>query len=90
MEVNLNLNTGSARPVGSRPPTPPARSAASVEAVSFRDSEALDRALRETPAVRSEAVTRAQTFVADVKYPPAATIEAIANLLAMKLPDSTE
>jgi hypothetical protein len=90
MEVNLNINTGPARPVGSRPPTPPARPAASVEAVSFQNSAALDRAVRETTAVRPEAVARAQPLVANVQYPPAETIQAIASLLAMKLPGSPE
>lgn len=86
MEVNLNINTGPARQVGSRSPAPPARPAAPVETVSFRGSAAVNQALQQTPASRPEAVAKAETLVADVKYPPAETIEAIANLLAMKLP----
>ncbi len=50
---------------------------------SFLRSEALNRALRDTPDVRPERVARARELIGDVQYPPRETITKISNLLAV-------
>lgn len=48
----------------------------------FNASEALARALAETPDVRPEALDRASVIAGNPKYPPSEMIDGIANLLA--------
>lgn len=48
----------------------------------FAASEALSRALAETPDLRPEALERGQLIAGNPKYPPAEMIDGIANLLA--------
>lgn len=84
MEVKANKNVDIASAVNvnrTRPRPTPVES----DTASFNRAAALDQAMQATPEVRPEAVTRAKELLSDVKYPPAATIEGIAALLALKL-----
>jgi hypothetical protein len=87
MEVNPNI-----RAVGvSRTPAPSlvklARTAP-VNPVTFSDSEAVNRALQQTPDVRADRVAQATVLANDDQYPPLSTIRAIAHLLAGYLDDN--
>lgn len=84
MEVKANKNVDVAHRLTvnqtkSRPP------AVGADTTSFNRVAALDAALQATPKVRPETVARAKELLSDVKYPPTATIEGIAALLALKL-----
>lgn len=81
MQVNPNLSTG---PVGraAEKPVVQARPAAHADSSSFQGSQSVNSALQQTPAVRSEAVARAQALIQDPDYPPTATIDAIGKLVA--------
>lgn len=84
MEVKTNNNVDAAqRVIVSQ--AKPRRTPLESDTTSFYRVQALDQALRATPEVRPEAVTRAKELISDVKYPPNATIEGIAALLALKL-----
>lgn len=48
----------------------------------FAASEALARALAETPDLRPEALERGDRIAGNPKYPPSEMIDGIANLLA--------
>lgn len=84
MEVKANKNVDVAHRVTVNQ-TKPRPAAAGSDTTSFTRVAALDEALQTTPKVRPEAVARAKELLSDVKYPPAATIEGIAALLALKL-----
>jgi len=60
------------------------------DSVAFSRSAALEQALKATADVRAGVVDRARQLVSSVKYPPAAAIEGIAALLALKLSDSRD
>ena len=84
MEVNPNIRaTGVSRTPDSLP-VKPARMAP-VSSPTFADSEAVNRALQQTPDVRADKVTQATLLGNDSQYPPLATIRAIAHLLAVNL-----
>jgi hypothetical protein len=51
----------------------------------FADSEAVNRALQQTPDVRADRVAQATLLASDDQYPPLSTIRAIAHLLAVNL-----
>lgn len=84
MEVNSNQNIDAAHRVLINRASSQ-RMPREADTASFERVAALDRALRETPVVRPEVVARAKELISDVKYPPAAAIEGIAALLALKL-----
>lgn len=52
--------------------------------VSFQQSVELENKLDQQPEIRPEAVERAKKLVRQADYPPAATINSIARLLASK------
>ncbi|MFM1770107.1 MAG: hypothetical protein RJA22_2636 [Verrucomicrobiota bacterium] len=56
-----------------------------AEDAAFAASDALARALAETPDVRPEALDRARALGISTPYPPEAMIDGIANLLAQGL-----
>ena len=87
MEVNPNIGAGPVQRVASKPLVAPRSKPAETDSASFHDAEAVNGALRQTSDVRPEAVAQARELGADVKYPPLKMIQAIANLLAMKLDD---
>jgi hypothetical protein len=84
MEIKLNASStvplGTDRPRQKAPTPPPAR-----EETSFRGSTALNQALENTPAVRTEAVERARALVASPTYPPPELINGVARLLAASI-----
>ncbi|MGC3960524.1 MAG: hypothetical protein QM813_22115 [Verrucomicrobiota bacterium] len=84
MEVKANKNVDAAQ----RLPVSPVKSRAATvggDTASFNRVEALEQSLATTPAVRTEAVTRARELIGDVKYPPVKAIDGIAALLALKM-----
>ncbi len=82
MEVRLETN-------GVRAPAAPAakpaeKASKTVEQkVSFNDAEALEKALQETPEVRTDVVDNAKRLIGDPTYPPRETLQKIAHLLAI-------
>lgn len=89
MEVKANNNVDvPSRVIGNQSKSRPARLGS--DTVSFDRVTALDKSLQATPVARPEAVSRAKELIADVKYPPSATIEGIAALLALKLEIAVE
>lgn len=84
MEVKANKNVDLAqRPVLSQVKPRPAT--ANFDTVSFSRVVALEQAMHQTPALRPEAVQRARALVSDAEYPPTATIDGIATLLALEI-----
>ena len=61
-----------------------------ADSVSLGQSEAVNRALQQTPDVRPEAVNRAATLVNDVQYPPDGIVNALGRLLALHEKDSSQ
>jgi hypothetical protein len=86
MQVHPNNGIHAAEKATVKPPAA-SRPSATTGSASFRESEALHAALRETPDVRTEAVAWAQDLIGDVQYPPLETIRGIAALLALHLDD---
>lgn len=84
MEVNPNIRaTGVSRTPDSLL-VKPARTAP-ASSPTFADSEAVNRALQQTPDVRADKVAQAMLLANDDQYPPLSTIRAIAHLLAVDL-----
>jgi hypothetical protein len=90
MEVTPNAGTGPAqRVVGKQVRTQSAKAAAS-DSTSFREVNAIQSALQQTPDIRSQVVQRARALTGGeltggLRYPPLPTIQAISNLVAAKL-----
>ena len=61
---------------------------AQAHAVALNESESVNRALQQTPDVRTEKVAQAAQQVSDANYPALAMITAIAHLLAVNLDDN--
>lgn len=82
MEVRLDIN-------GVRTPAPPVAKPAGKasktveEKISFNDAATLEKALQETPEVRTDVVDNAKRLIGDPTYPPRETLQKIANLLAI-------
>ena len=88
MEINLNPNL---KPVV---PAPPASSKAQEvkaarDGATFEHTATLHEALSLTPTVRKEKVDLGRQLVASINYPPPEMINRIANLLAMKIDNTT-
>jgi hypothetical protein len=84
MEVNKNNNVDAAHRViinraTSRWSLPESDTSSFVRVTGF------DHALRATPVVRPEVLSRAKKLIADPNYPTSAQIEGIAALLTRKL-----
>ncbi len=84
MEIQPNQNAGAVNnaltPRGASRPRKPA-----PEEVSFAATANVDQALRDLPAMRVEAVERAQKLVGDPTYPPRETIHQLSELLALAM-----
>ena len=55
--------------------------------MSLAGTEALDKAMQSTPAVRPEKVARAKALLADPAYPSAAVLNRVTDLLTQHLQD---
>lgn len=89
MEVNNNINIDTAQWVKVNQARQ--RSTQSgADTTSFYRVEALDQAMKATPAVRPEAVERAKKLIAEIRYPGDETIRGIASLLALKIEPTKE
>ena len=85
MEVNPNAGTSPLQNVtGRTPATAPAKPQVG-DSASFRETDAVNGALLQTPDIRSDAVARARALIADAQYPPLSTIHAISKLVAANL-----
>jgi hypothetical protein len=84
MEINVNPgripDPGAGQPITRKETAPPV-----TDAPSFEHSRNLERALQEVPLTRPEKVAHARAVLSDVKYPPNALLDSIANLLATHL-----
>jgi hypothetical protein len=84
MEVNNNKSVGPVqRPLDNAPTTRVNK--ATTDGAVFKNTEALDNKLEQTPDARPEVVAKAMKLVANVQYPPTETIQRIANLLALNM-----
>lgn len=59
--------------------------AAPVDAGAFQQSQALEQTLKSGSDIRPEKVAQARAVLSDVKYPPDALLDSIANLLAVHI-----
>ena len=89
MQVNLNIPSdlrvkSDARPVARRNQTTPADHA------TFNQSAAIERALKDQPDARPEAVARGEQLIGSPQYPPMAGIQGISRLLAANWPTRLE
>jgi hypothetical protein len=82
MEIKLNTNIDSVARANNLTFKPKDVAPAGDE-VSFVHSDALNKALADTPNVRPEAVRRGHALIGTVPYPPAETVAKIADLLAL-------
>jgi hypothetical protein len=64
-------------------PSKPSSPAARAQEVSFAQTDAINGALAQTPAVRPEEVQRAKTLLSSEHYPPQVMMEKISRLLAV-------
>ena len=81
MEVKPNASTGAVRNTTDRAVASPRATAAVTDSASFQGADAVNAAVRQTPDVRPEAVAQARALIADQKYPPLSTINAISKLI---------
>jgi len=89
MEVNTSFSAGGVGGITpQRPFAPAARTAAAPD--SFASSSALERAVRNLPASRPEAVAQARALAADPNYPPPAVLRQVSILLAESLTSQSE
>jgi hypothetical protein len=89
MEVNTSF---SASGVGGIPPQRPFVPAAKTAAApdSFASSNALERAVRNLPASRPEAVAQARELAADPNYPSPDILRQVSSLLADALTSESQ
>ena len=85
MEVTPNAGTGSTQRVTGKTVVTPRAKVVAPDSTSFRNAEAVNRALQRAPDIRAEAVQQASEQATSVQYPPLKTIQAISHLLAMRL-----
>jgi len=89
MEVNTSFSAGGVGGI-----TPPNASAPAPKRVatpdSFASSNALERAVRNLPASRPEALARARELAADPNYPSADALRQVSRLLAGHLTAESE
>ena len=62
--------------------TPPRKTPNGPNIVDLAKSDALDAALKATPAVRAEQVARAKALIRDPGYPSDQVVDQVANVLA--------
>lgn len=84
MEINLNpvrgANTGASQPAVHKKLVSPTQNN-----MSFEQTQALERTLKEIPQVRPEKVTQAAALATDASYPTDAQLDRLAELLAPQL-----
>ncbi len=89
MEVNTNFSAGGVGGITpQKPAAPAAKTAAAPDA--FASSYALDRAVKNLPASRPEAVVQAKALAADPNYPSADILRQVSGLLAERLTSGSE
>ena len=89
MEVNTSLSAGGVGGITPQKPfAPAAKTAAAPD--SFASSSALERAVRNLPASRPEAVAQARELAADPNYPSAGILRQVSILLAERLTSESE
>jgi hypothetical protein len=89
MQVNLNIRPdisvqGDARPVARR------GEAKAGDHATFDHTAAVERALKDQPEARPEAVARGESVIGSPQYPPLEGIERISRLLAANWPATPE
>jgi hypothetical protein len=84
MEVNTSFSAGGVGGITPRKLTAPATQTPAAPD-SFASSNALERAVRNLPASRPDAVARAAEMVADPTYPSAGILRQVSHLLADRL-----
>ncbi len=86
MQISPNSNSGPVtRTYWKAFPSAPGNHGA--DSAQFDQAAALNRALADTPDLRPGEVERARALIGDVTYPPRETIQRIASLLALNVPD---
>lgn len=81
--MQVNFTTRVSPPVaGVRPASPLRSGAQGADRAEFAQTDALQRALEQTPDIRPEAVWRARDLFQQVPYPPVEIIQGISRLLA--------
>jgi hypothetical protein len=85
MEVNPNTGTSAAQSVTAKPLVTPPVKAVAADSASFRQADAVNSALQQTPDVRADAIAKARTLVSDPSFPPLSMVNAISKLIATKL-----
>jgi len=87
--VNTNLSAGGVGGIfPKKPAAPAAKTAAAPDA--FASSHALDRAVKNLPASRPEALAQARELAADPNYPPPGILRQVSRLLAGRLTSESE
>ena len=89
MQVNLNIRPdisvrGDAHPVARR------SEAKAGDHATFNQTAAVERALRDQPDARPEAVARGEAAIGSPQYPPMEGIKRISRLLAANWPATPE
>jgi hypothetical protein len=84
MHIQPNQNTGGLSPAGMNR-VEFRRSEIVNRAVNFEATDAVRKALRDTPDVRPEVVEAARQMIGQPTYPPRETINKLSQLLAMRL-----
>jgi hypothetical protein len=86
MEVEFNAGVTGNTPVGQTPVRrEPAQSAAAASAMSIDNTQALEQTLKDTPAVRPEAVNRAAALLSDPNYPSDEVMDRVAAALSQNI-----
>jgi hypothetical protein len=89
MEVNTNFSASGVGGITPQKPTVPAgKTAAAPDA--FASSNALDRAVKNLPASRPDALARARELADDPNYPSPGTLRQVSLLLADRLTAQSE
>jgi hypothetical protein len=87
MQVNLNIRTDISVQ-GDTPPAARRPDAKAADSATFNQTSFIERALREQPVSRPEAVARGEAVIGSPQYPPLEGIRRISRLLAANWPPS--
>ena len=83
--MEIKLNPGRGPDAATRQPIAHREAQPLMEAEAFEQSQALERTLRSGSDIRPEKIAQARAVLSDVKYPPDALMDGIANLLAFHI-----
>ena len=83
MEIKVNPGRVPDPAVGQ--PTARREAAPVTDSGAFEQSQALERTLKSGSDIRPEKIAQARAVLSDVKYPPDALLDGIANLLAVHI-----